>query len=67
MDVKALRKAQHMSQADFWARVGVTQSGGCRYEAGRPIPKPVRMLLDIAYGTERQARKAIGVLQGRKS
>ncbi|WP_370701734.1 hypothetical protein [Thauera linaloolentis] len=34
----------------------VTQSGGSRYESGRDIPKPVQMLLYLAYGTEARAQ-----------
>ncbi len=61
------RKKSGMNQQQFWSRVGVTQSGGSRYENGRRVPKPVQTLLAIAYGTEKQARKAIAILQGRKS
>lgn len=45
----ALREQVKESQATFWARVGVTQATGCRYERGAPIPKPVRMLLYAVY------------------
>lgn len=48
--VAVQRKRAGLNQHDFWSRVGVTQSGGSRYESGRPMPKPVRMLLAIAYG-----------------
>lgn len=44
-----LREQVKDSQATFWARVGVTQATGCRYERGAPIPKPVRMLLYAVY------------------
>jgi hypothetical protein len=39
-----------MNQTEFWAKVGITQSGGSRYELGRTIPKPVLMLLEKVYG-----------------
>lgn len=39
------RKKEGLNQKDFWARYGVTQSGGSRYEAGRNIPKPLAILL----------------------
>ena len=32
------RKKEGLNQKDFWARYGVTQSGGSRYESGRNIP-----------------------------
>jgi DNA-binding transcriptional regulator YiaG len=39
------RKKENLNQKDFWARYGVTQSGGSRYESGRNIPKPLAILL----------------------
>ena len=45
-----IRKAKGLNQAEFWGPIGVTQSGGSRYESGRSIPKPVRLLLAIAHG-----------------
>lgn len=45
-----IRRERGLNQAQFWAPLGVTQSGGSRYESGRAIPKPVRLLLAIAYG-----------------
>jgi hypothetical protein len=46
-DVMAYRRALGENQSIFWTRFGVTQSGGSRYESGRNIPKPVRMLLTL--------------------
>lgn len=53
-----LRAHFRLNQGDFWSRVGVTQSGGSRYENGRKPGKPVQMLIALAYGTERE-RKAV--------
>jgi hypothetical protein len=37
----------------FWSRVGITQSGGSRYENGQcQIPAPVAMLLDLVYSAK---------------
>lgn len=47
--VKEYRKKHGINQKDFWSKLGVTQSGGSRYETGRAIPKPVQMLLDLVY------------------
>ena len=44
-DITSERKALGLNQKDFWARFGVTQSGGSRYESGRAIQRPLRMLL----------------------
>ena len=52
-----------INQTKFWSRVGVTQSGGSRYESGRNIPRPVQMLLRIAYGTKAQAAKQVEALR----
>ncbi len=58
----AVRKKLGMNQGEFWSRVGVTQSGGSRYESGRAIPKPVRILLVLAYGGA-DADKAFAALK----
>jgi hypothetical protein len=48
-----LRQRLGFKQHDFWARVGVTQSAGSRYESsGRPLPTPIQMLIELAYGNE---------------
>lgn len=46
-DVVSYRKALGENQSMFWTRFGVTQSGGSRYESGRNMPKPVRMLATL--------------------
>jgi len=38
-----------MNQAEFWSPLGVTQSGGSRYESGRNIPAPVQRLYFLTY------------------
>lgn len=45
----ALRRNMGLNQNDFWAALGVTQSGGSRYENGRTMPKPVATLLDLVH------------------
>lgn len=50
-NLKEMRKSLKENQSFFWARFGVTQSGGSRYESGRNLPKPVALLL-LAYLTE---------------
>lgn len=44
-NVQEMRKSSGLSQTAFWTKYGVTQSGGSRYENGRSIPKPVKVLL----------------------
>lgn len=50
IDVVATRKMLGLNQSEFWSRIGVTQSGGSRYETGRKMPKPVAMLVELVYG-----------------
>jgi|KBSMisStandDraft_5_1062788.scaffolds.fasta_scaffold668325_2 transcriptional regulator with XRE-family HTH domain len=45
----AWRRTLGVSQAKFWKRLGVTQSGGSRYECGRTIPRTVHLLMQLAY------------------
>ena len=44
-----IRKKLGVNQMDFWSQIGVTQSGGSRYESGRAMSKPVRELLRLVY------------------
>lgn len=44
-NVRALRESLGLNQSAFWSKFGVTQSGGSRYENGRNIPKPIKVLL----------------------
>lgn len=44
-----IRRKLGLNQQQFWEKVGVTQSGGSRYESGRSIPKPVLMLLHTIH------------------
>lgn len=59
MDVAKLRKSLNMSQEEFWGRIGITQSGGSRYESGRRVPEPVRLLLVLAYGRAKDRDAAL--------
>lgn len=44
-----IRRKLRLSQYDFWSKVGVTQSGGSRYENGRNVPRPVRELVRLVH------------------
>ena len=59
----AMRKKLNVNQSEFWSRVGLGQSAGSRYESGRNIPRPVQMLLRIAYGAKAQADKQLEALR----
>ncbi len=57
---REIRRRLHMNQQDFWSRIGVTQSGGSRYESGRAMPKPVRELLRLVHIEGIELAKARG-------
>jgi predicted transcriptional regulator len=46
---KEVRRKIGLNQQDFWSKVGVTQSGGSRYESGRNMPKAVRELVRLVH------------------
>ncbi len=48
-DIRELRKKLGLNQSQFWSKLGVTQSGGSRYESGRNIPRPVQALLRLVH------------------
>ncbi len=48
-DPRSLRLQLDMNQQEFWSAIGVTQSGGSRYENDRRIPRPVMELLRLRY------------------
>lgn len=62
---KELRRKLGLNQQQFWSKLGVTQSGGSRYESGRNIPKPVQTLIAIAYGSDKESAKAVEKLRGK--
>lgn len=44
-----IRHRLGLNQQEFWGMIGVTQSGGSRYESGRSMPKPVQQLLRLVH------------------
>ena len=49
LNPRQIRQRLGLNQEQFWTRIGVTQSGGSRYEGGRTMPKPVRELLRLVH------------------
>lgn len=49
VDVRAVRRKLGLNQQQFWSKLGVTQSGGSRYESGRNMPRPVQQLLRLVH------------------
>ena len=48
-DPRQLRQRLGLNQQQFWSAVGVTQSGGSRYESGRSMPRPVAELVRLVH------------------
>ena len=64
------RKKLGVNQHAFWSGLGVTQSGGSRYETGRNLPKPVALLLTLRETgkiTAAQLEAATGLVKKSKS
>ena len=49
IDAREIRRRLGLNQQQFWSTLGVTQSGGSRYESGRNMPRPVRELLRLVH------------------
>jgi transcriptional regulator with XRE-family HTH domain len=49
IDTREIRRKLGLNQQQFWSKIGVTQSGGSRYESGRNIPRPVQHLLRLVH------------------
>jgi transcriptional regulator with XRE-family HTH domain len=49
IDPREIRRRLGLNQEEFWTKIGVTQSGGSRYEGGRNMPKPVQELLRLVH------------------
>jgi hypothetical protein len=47
LGLRQLRISKRESQAIFWARFGVTQSSGSRFETGLGVPPPVALLIRL--------------------
>jgi DNA-binding transcriptional regulator YiaG len=59
VNLTKLRQKAGLSQSEFWERVGITQSGGSRYEQGQLVRKPLRMLLTMAYGSPKDRERVV--------
>ena len=57
---REIRRRLRLNQHQFWSQIGVTQSGGSRYESGRRMPKPVRELLRLVHIERIELSKARG-------
>lgn len=64
---KELRIKLGLTQGGFWAPVGVSQSGGSRYETGRKLPAAISTLLHLVHieGIDLGALKGQHALVGR--
>lgn len=55
----ALRRKLGLTQTQFWEPLGITQSGGSRYETGRNVPPPMKLLIKLAYAPPVKAGDAL--------
>jgi transcriptional regulator with XRE-family HTH domain len=46
---REIRRRLGLNQKQFWSKLGVTQSGGSRYETSRNMPRPVQHLLRLVH------------------
>lgn len=46
-DVRSERDRRDLTQTEFWARLGVTQSAGSRFESGRALSETTQLLLTL--------------------
>ncbi len=71
IEPREIRRKLGLNQQQFWSKIGVTQSGGSRYESGRNMPKPVRELLRLVHveqvDIQRVKREDIEVIDYLKS
>ena len=49
LNPREIRQRLGLNQHEFWTPIGVTQSGGSRYESGRNMPRPVQHLLRLVH------------------
>ena len=61
---RELRRKMDISQFEFWSRIGVTQSGGSRYETMRRVPKPTQTVIDLTYGPLNAAVERLAAMRG---
>jgi DNA-binding transcriptional regulator YiaG len=64
---KEIRNRLGLTQNEFWSPVGVSQSGGSRYETGRKLPASISTLLHLVHieGIDLSKLKGVHVLVGR--
>lgn len=61
---RELRRKMDISQSEFWSRIGVTQSGGSRYETTRKVPKTTQAVIDLTYGPLNAAVERLAAMRG---
>lgn len=64
-EIRQIRRALGLNQHDFWSPLGITQSGGCRYELerGDTIPKPIQILLNIMLNPPAESTKVVNAIR----
>lgn len=62
-DARRLRRKRSMNQLEFWSPLGVTQSGGSRYESGQNMPRATLLLLNLVYGGNNASSRLLSHLR----
>ena len=62
LNPREIRRRLGMNQEQFWTQIGVTQSGGSRYESGRDMPTPGQR---VAAARSRRADRPVAGQAGR--
>ena len=63
-DLAAQRVALGLTQTVFWGAIGLSQSGGARYEQGRDVPPSAVVALRVAFWPEAKALRHVEKLRG---
>lgn len=69
-DIAKFRRELGLTQTEFWAPLGLTQSAGSRYESGHSLPSAVSMLLILREReliTDKQMRSAMVVVKATRA
>lgn len=63
--LKHLRKQMRLNQRDFWGVFKIGQAGGSRYEQGRSMPPPLKLLMQLVLSADAQADALMRTLRHR--
>ena len=59
-EISAFRRRLGLNQVNFWSAIGVTQSGGSRYESDRKVPAHVAEIMRLFYVEKIDTKSIVG-------